>query len=101
MNIVFASDSEYEYIKERDHHILENLIIPKIRQNEIFIIKNDDHGIIGWMRHSYFWDNTPFMNMIWIDGPFRNNGIGKRQFSLGVRDEEKRVQISDDFHFGE
>lgn len=78
MNIVFASDSEYEYIKERDHHILENLIIPKIRQNEIFIIKNDDHGIIGWMRHSYFWDNTPFMNMIWIDGPFRNNGIGKK-----------------------
>jgi len=78
MNIVFASDSDYEYIKERDHHMLENLILPKIRQNEIFIFKNDDQSIIGWMRHSYFWDNTPFMNMIWIDGPFRNKGAGKK-----------------------
>ncbi|MFC3800482.1 GNAT family N-acetyltransferase [Cohnella sp. GCM10012308] len=77
MNIAVATDSDYEYIKERDHHILENLILPKIKQKEIFILKSD--GLhIGWMRHSFFWDNTPFMNMIWIDIPFRNKGVGKK-----------------------
>lgn len=30
------------------------------------------------MRHGYFWDNTPFMNMIWIDEPYRNKGLGKK-----------------------
>ncbi|NQX63075.1 GNAT family N-acetyltransferase [Paenibacillus qinlingensis] len=90
MNIVFASESDYEYLKERDHHILENLIIPKIRQNQIFILKNDDHVIIGWMRHSYFWDNTPFMNMIWIDAPFRKKGAGKKAVLFWEEEMKKK-----------
>ncbi|RTE07102.1 GNAT family N-acetyltransferase [Paenibacillus whitsoniae] len=89
MNIVFASDSDYEYIKERDHHMLEYLILPKIRQNEIFILKNDDCGNIGWMRYSYFWDNTPFMNMLWIDAPYRKKGTGTKAV-LFWEDEMKR-----------
>ncbi|MBE0343605.1 GNAT family N-acetyltransferase, partial [Paenibacillus sp. 28ISP30-2] len=26
----------------------------------------------------FFWDNTPFMNMIWIDERHRGTGIGKK-----------------------
>ena len=31
----FAVESDYAYIRERDHHILERLILSKIKGNEI------------------------------------------------------------------
>lgn len=34
------------------------------------------------MRFSYFWDNTPFMNLIWIDELYRGKGIGGQVVTL-------------------
>ncbi|MGM0882903.1 MAG: GNAT family N-acetyltransferase [Bacillota bacterium] len=78
MKVDFAAESDYDYIVERDHHILESLIMTKIKQNEIYIMRNQQHMNIGWMRYGYFWDNTPFMNMIWVDEEYRGNGVGKQ-----------------------
>lgn len=77
MKIDFAVESDYEYISLRDKHIHKSLIRTKINQNEILIIRDADHEI-GWMRYGFFWDNTPFMNMIWIDEEYRGVGIGKK-----------------------
>lgn len=78
MDITFANESDYEYISSRDHHISESLIRAKLKGNEIYILRNEDGSHIGWMRYGYFWDNTPFMNLIWVDEPFRGTGIGKK-----------------------
>lgn len=77
MQIDYAVESDYAYLRERDIHMVESLIISKIKAHEIFIIRVEDQ-IVGWMRFNYFWDNTPFMNMIWIDEPYRGQGIGKQ-----------------------
>ncbi|MFB9327911.1 GNAT family N-acetyltransferase [Paenibacillus aurantiacus] len=76
MRIVFATDSDYEYIRERDRHIVERLIGSKIMGKEIYMLRDEDESTIGWMRYGYFWDNTPFMNLIWIDEPYRGKGAG-------------------------
>ncbi|WP_308636232.1 GNAT family N-acetyltransferase [Paenibacillus silvisoli] len=78
MQIVPAARSDYDYIYERDKHLLEHLIAAKINAKEIYILRNQDGANIGWMRYGYFWDNTPFMNMIWIDDDYRGQGIGKQ-----------------------
>ncbi len=78
MNIAFAINSDYEYIKRRDHHISEFLIQSKINNNEIYILRNQDGSNIGWMRYGYFWDNVPFMNMIWVDEHYRGIGVGNK-----------------------
>lgn len=78
MNIAFANDSDYEYIRSRDLHISESLILAKIKENEIYILRNRDGSNIGWMRYGYFWDNIPFMNMIWVDEQFRGKGVGNK-----------------------
>ncbi|MCM3781884.1 GNAT family N-acetyltransferase [Neobacillus mesonae] len=78
MIIDYANDSDYEYIRARDHHIPESLILTKIKENEIYILRNRDGSHIGWMRYGYFWDNIPFMNMIWVDEPFRGKGLGNK-----------------------
>lgn len=38
---------------------------------------DENNKIIGWLRYNYFWDNTPFMNMLYIIDNYRNKGIGK------------------------
>ncbi|UQZ35979.1 GNAT family N-acetyltransferase [Paenibacillus sp. PK3_47] len=77
MNISFATDNDYDWIKNRDRHLQEKLIIPKISGKEIYLLRDENEAILGWMRYGYFWDNTPFMNMLWIDQPYRSQGLGK------------------------
>jgi ribosomal protein S18 acetylase RimI-like enzyme len=89
MKVVAATDSDYDYIRKHDQHIVESLILPKIRQNEIYMLQNEEERIVGWMRYGYFWDNTPFLNMIWIDEADRSKGLGK-QAVLFWEDEMKR-----------
>ncbi|MWC29779.1 GNAT family N-acetyltransferase [Paenibacillus sp. MMS18-CY102] len=78
MKIELATELDYSYIRERDKHLLERLIIPKINGKEIYILRDQEGANIGWMRYGYFWDNTPFMNMIWIDSEYRGQGIGQQ-----------------------
>jgi ribosomal protein S18 acetylase RimI-like enzyme len=76
MKIVVAADSDYGYIKEHDRHISESLIQAKIRAKEIYILRDENDINIGWMRFGYFWDNTPFMNMLWIVEQHQGKGAG-------------------------
>lgn len=76
MKIDFATDDDYQFIIQRDKHINESLVKSKIRAKEIFILRDQNHEI-GWMRYGYFWDNIPFINMIWIDEDYRRRGFGK------------------------
>ncbi|WP_410768297.1 GNAT family N-acetyltransferase [Fontibacillus sp. BL9] len=77
MRISFATEKDYEWIKNRDRHVVEKLILPKITGQEIYILQDENEARFGWMRYGYFWDNTPFMNMLWIEEAFRNKGLGK------------------------
>jgi ribosomal protein S18 acetylase RimI-like enzyme len=89
MKIDFAIESDYGYIRDRDHHISESLILTKIKGNEIYILRHQNESNIGWMRYGFFWDNTPFMNMIWVDEEYRGRGAGK-QVALFWEDQMKQ-----------
>jgi ribosomal protein S18 acetylase RimI-like enzyme len=78
MIIEMAADSDYEYIAAQDRHVLKRLIMTKIREQEIYIIRSSQGENFGWMRYGYFWDHIPFLNMIWLDEPYRAQGIGKQ-----------------------
>ncbi|MDD9271604.1 GNAT family N-acetyltransferase [Paenibacillus sp. GCM10023248] len=78
MKIVAASHLDYAYIQEHDPHIMKDLILHKIKGNEIYLLRDDADMNIGFLRYGYFWDNTPFMNLIWIDEPYRRQGMGKQ-----------------------
>lgn len=76
MKIEFAGEKDHKYILENDRHISKDLIESKIKKNEIYIVRKNN-AIIGWLRFSFFWDNTPFLNMIYINEEYRNHNIGK------------------------
>lgn len=77
MQIIEAIESDYMFITGRDRHINEQLVESKIKNGEIYILVKENIRI-GWMRFGYFWDNLPFMNMLWLDEEYRGQGFGKK-----------------------
>ena len=63
--------------------MLEN----KINREEIIIVRVDGK-LSGLLRYNYFWDNIPFMNLLYIDKNFRRKGLGSKL----VRCWEKRMK---------
>jgi GNAT superfamily N-acetyltransferase len=77
IKIGYACENDFQYILENDRHILKELIGRKIRDKEIIVARDFDGSNIGWLRFGYFWDNTPFMNMLFVDEGHRGKGTGK------------------------
>jgi Acetyltransferases len=77
MKIEYASEVDFEFILNNDKHVSKKLVRNKLKEKEVIIAKNHDNEIIGWLRYNYFWDNTPFMNMLYLNEKYRSKGIGK------------------------
>jgi len=75
-NIRFAKSDDYLWLKEHDEHISDNVLNVKIENKEIYVVEKNDK-IIGWLRYNLFWDNIPFMNMIYVLDEYRKVGVGK------------------------
>ena len=76
INIHYAGDDDLLWLKEHDEHISEKTLKHKIENKEVYVVKNNGK-IIGWLRYNLFWDNIPFINMIYILEECRKMGIGK------------------------
>lgn len=78
LHITAATMNDYEYLAAKDIHLSNQLLIPKIGAGEILMLRDEQQQIIGWLRYGYFWDNTPFMNMLWLEENCRSRGYGKQ-----------------------
>ncbi|WP_440895505.1 GNAT family N-acetyltransferase [Amphibacillus sp. Q70] len=76
MKMDYASELDFQFILEHDRHLPKQLIKNKLNGKEIIIVKNEENRRIGWLRYNYFWDHTPFLNMIFLQENKRNKGIG-------------------------
>jgi len=75
--IVKAQKKHADFLSQMDIHISKERLIKKTENSEIFIaIENDN--IIGFLRYGFFWDQYPFMNMLYIEETCRGNGVGKQ-----------------------
>ena len=77
INIRYAENSDYFWLIEQDKHIPENIIKNKIENMELYVAENNGK-IVGWLRYNLFWDNVPFMNMIYFLEEYRKLGIGTK-----------------------
>lgn len=88
MQIEYATDEDYQYICDNDKHVAKELIKSKIAAKEILIARDESGKTVGWLRYNYFWDNTPFMNMLYLEEDYRRLGIGKEL--VGVWEAEMK-----------
>ena len=77
IKIRFAVSQDYNYLVHKDHHIQPEVIEKKIEDAEIIVVLDNEQNI-GWLRFNYFWDEIPFVNMLWIEENYRRKGIGTR-----------------------
>lgn len=97
MQIEPATREDSAYIRSRDRHVHDKLIESKIDNGEIYIFRDGDGTAIGWLRYGHFWDNTPFMNMLWLDEPYRGQGLGKhavRHWEVEMRRQGFRLAMT-------
>ena len=65
------------------------MITKKIEDAEIIVVLDNEQNI-GWLRFNYFWDEIPFMNMLWIEEDYRKKGIGTRLVDFWEIEMQKR-----------
>ena len=76
-NIRLAINDDYLWLNEHDKHISDNVLKNKIEKEEIYVVE-ENNKIIGWLRYNLFWDNIPFMNMIYFLEEYRKKGTGTK-----------------------
>ena len=77
MIIRHAKIADYSWLKEHDKHISEETLKTKIKSKEIYVVE-ENNELIGWLRYNLFWDNIPFMNLIYFLEKYRRNGFGRK-----------------------
>ena len=49
----------------------------------------ENDNFIGWLRYNLFWDNTPFMNMLYLLDDYRGQGFGTKIVSFWEQEMKK------------
>ena len=78
MNVIrYAAENDFELLNKYDKHICEAELRNCIRAKRILIMF-DDENFVGWLRFNLFWDNIPFMNMLYLLEDYRRKGYGSQ-----------------------
>ena len=75
--IRYAQLKDIELLNKYDKHISEEELKNSIKLKRI-IVMFEGSRFIGWLRYNLFWDNTPFMNMLYFLDNERNKGYGSK-----------------------
>lgn len=75
MNIIKATTSDFTVLDMMDLNISEKELAKSINNKRINLLMNDNE-IIGMLRFNLFWDNTPFINFIYIKEKYRDKNYG-------------------------
>ncbi len=79
--IRYADMRDFAVLKEHDKHIaaseLKNILLAK----RILVLYQGD-TFIGWLRFGLFWDNIPFLNLLYILDAYRGQGNGTKLVSF-------------------
>jgi N-acetylglutamate synthase-like GNAT family acetyltransferase len=82
-----ANDRDLLWIRHADYIQNQETLEEKIRKREILVC--DDNGqITGILRYMWFWDYIPFINFIWVEEGFREEGRARGMITK-LEDETK------------
>ncbi len=72
--IRFAHSSDLRALAALDKHVSEDELERVIGSRRIIV--SEVEGIVGWLRFGLFWDELPFMNMLYVIERERGKGYG-------------------------
>ena len=75
--VAYAEPGDLDYLTSKDDHISREVIGAKLERREILVLWHEGRRC-GLLRFGYFWDEIPFMNLLWVEEGLRNEGLGTR-----------------------
>lgn len=75
--IRYAGETDFETVRKYDRHVSETELQNAIRAKRVLVMYRDD-CFVGWLRFNLFWDELPFMNMLYLLEEYRGQGYGGR-----------------------
>lgn len=75
--IRYVAQSDLAMIQEHDRHVSGDELARSIDAQRVLILL-DQGEFTGWLRFSLFWDEIPFLNMLYLLEGHRGKGHGTR-----------------------
>lgn len=77
MNIIIrpACPDDLEFLAEADRHVPREKM-EKLVSDGFVLTAMCGESFAGWLRYGFFWDEIPFMNMLFVLEEYRGNGVG-------------------------
>lgn len=85
IRIRYAEATDFEWLREKDRHIRADELAASIEKRRVPVMLCEGNPI-GWLRYNLFWDNTPFLNMLYFSEDFRGKGYGTQLIRFWERD---------------
>lgn len=92
-----AALMDLDWLSAYDHHVARDVLAESIRLGRVLVMEQAG-ARIGWLRWNLFWDNTPFMNLLYLLDGHRGQGLGRALVSRWESDMialgHKRIMTS-------
>ena len=75
--IRLAGESDLCFLAAHDRHIGAQELANVVRLGRVVIATDAEGAPVGWLRWGLFWDNTPFMNLLFVLPRARGQGIAR------------------------
>ena len=72
-----ADEADLPFLMANDPHISPAELHNVVRLGRVLLMETTAGQPIGWLRWNLFWDNTPFMNMLYLLEDYRMQGYGR------------------------
>ncbi len=89
MTIRYACEADLGVLAAHDHHIAREELAESIRRQRVLVMREGEE-FVGWLRFNLFWDNTPFMNMLYLLEGRRGQGLGGQLIAFWEREMKAR-----------
>lgn len=90
--IRYANENDIEIISKYDKHISKEELANIIKLKRVIVMYEDDK-FVGWLRYNLFWDNTPFMNMLYLLDNERGKGNDSRLVIFWENEMKKNYEF--------
>lgn len=77
MQIRHATKEDIDILNQNDKYISKQELENLVRLDRVYLAE-EDGVFVGWLRYNMFWDNTPFMNMLYLLEDSRGKGYGRQ-----------------------
>ncbi len=70
-----ATGSDLSFLEDADGHLSPDSLADVVSTGRVMVVEVDG-GPVGFLRWGLFWDQVPFMNLLWVLPARRGRGAG-------------------------